>query len=112
MVAVFTTSAGSTCGIGTWALAWDARYGELAWHTVGGQGTDWLLWSEQGIPPWLIGHIQRGHASALVARMAAKATISSALMSSFIRSLGRPLKDLVATFFLTTFKPNIPVRLR
>jgi hypothetical protein len=50
---------------------------------------DWLLWSGQGIPSWLIGHIQRGHASAIVARIAAKATISSALIPGFIRYLGR-----------------------
>jgi hypothetical protein len=106
-----TTSKGRTCGIGTW-LAWDAKYGELAWHTVCGHGTDWLLWSGQGIPSWLIGHIQSGHANALVARIAAKAMVSSALIPSFIRSLGRPVEDLVATFFLMTFKPNIPVWLR
>ena len=106
-VVVCTTPVGSTCGIGTW-LAWDAKYGELAWHTVAGQGVDWLLWSEQGIPPSLIGHIQRGQASALVARMAAKATISIALNPSFMHSIRRPANDLVATIFVITFTATIP----
>jgi hypothetical protein len=62
-----------------------------------------------------MGHIQSGHANALVARIAAKAIISNALIPSFIRSLGRPANDLVANSFSCAYiqyprrSENIPM---